>query len=44
MDKLLAPRHGPQVTKTFAQGSLVGVVVVIAAITAITLIYAWFFT
>ena len=39
-----APRHVTQVSKAFTQGSLVGVVVIVSAITAATLIYAWFFT
>ncbi len=36
-------RHVMQVTKTFAEGSLVTVVVIVSAITVATLVFAWFF-
>jgi hypothetical protein len=44
MTNLPTPRHAAQVTKTFAEGSIVVVVVLASVIVAATLIYAWFFT
>lgn len=44
MPNLHASRHVVQVSKNFVEAGLISVVAVVSAITAATLIYAWFFT
>ena len=38
------PQHALEVAKTVAEGSFLTLVTIVAAITAATVIYAWFFT
>lgn len=44
MSRLHVSPHTVQLTKTFAQGSLLTVIGIVSAITAATLIYVWLFT